>query len=296
MAAPALPGLAANDRAANSRDRANGLVTGTLTAIGPGKAMPVWGPFNVLVYGVLLQAVTITASGTNAGTVSSGTNISAGDSLSTTLAPAGTTVKTIAGTDLTFAFPTQTWRGSLSRAGAQIAFGATTLPGGQALSTLVGSAVSDPNGYFPSGVTVLGVGADGMSVLTSAAPTTFPTVTGAVPIEFALTANCLTAGTDAASTFTGAATPIGQATTTFQIERSLDGGSTFVCANIGGAQTLAQFTNVIGPLSVAFGDPEANALYRVNMIAYTAVTNVTPNYRLSASGQAGMSLSTPAIM
>lgn len=295
MALPAAPGLAANDKSLISQDRANGLVTGTLAAIGPGKAMPVWGPLNVLVWANVNTTLTIGASGTNSGTVGAATNIAVGDSVNSTLVPPGATVKTIVGTTFTFAFPTVTWRGMISPASASISFNANDLASGLTLSKLVGAAVSDPNGYFGTGVTVLAVGADGLSVQTSAAPTTAPTTNAPAPIEFALTANSLVAGADTAATFTGAASPIGIATTTFQVERSLDGGSTFVCANVGGSQQLAQFTNATGPLSVSFGDPEANALYRINMLAYTAATNATVNYRLSASGQAGLSLQTPAI-
>lgn len=298
MAQPALPGLAANSKSDRSNDRANGLVTGTLAAIGAGKVLSVWGPFNVLVWGSVNTTLTIGAVGTNSGTVGAATNIAVGDSVNSTLVPPGTTVATIVGTTFTFGFPTQTWRGVITKGAAAIGFGATTLNGlldGQALSTLVGSTVRDPNGYFPTGTTVIAVGANGTSVVTSVPPTSVPTTSDTVPIEFSLTANALVAGADTGATFTGATTPIGAATTSFQIERSLDGGATFVVANIGGSQQLAQFTAVIGPLSVAFGDPEANALYRINVTVYSASTNVTPNYRLSASGQAGMSLQAPAI-
>lgn len=294
MALPAAPGLAANDKSLYSQDRANGLVTGTLTAVGAGKVFPVWGPFNVLVWATVATTLTIGASGTNSGTVGSASNLAIGDSVNSTLAPAGTTVKTISGTTFTFAYPTQTWRGAISPASASIRFIQADLDGGLVLSKLVGAAISDPNGYFPSGVTVLGVGADGLSVQTSAAPTTAPATTAPAPIEFALTANSLVAGTDTGATFTGAATPLAT-TETYQIERSLDGGSTFLCCNIGGSQTLAQFSNQTGPLLVSFGDPEANALYRVNLLALSALSGATINYRFSTTGQAGVSLQTPAI-
>lgn len=294
MALPAAPGLAANDKSLNSQDRANGLVTGTLTAVGAGKVFPVWGPFNVLVWGTVNTTLTIGASGTNSGTVGSASNIAIGDSVNSTLVPAGTTVKTISGTTFTFAYPTQTWRGMISTAQAAITFNANDLASGLTLSKLVGAAVSDPNGYFPSGVTVLSVGADGLSVQTSAAPTTAPTTTSPAPIEFVLTANSLVAAADTAATFTGAATPLAT-TETYQIERSLDGGSTFLCCNIGGSQTLAQFSNQTGPLSLSFGDPEANALYRVNMLALSTLSGATINYRFSTTGQAGISLQTPSI-
>lgn len=293
MAVPASPGLAANDKSATSQDRANALVTGTLTAVGPGKAMPAWGPLNFMAYGVIAGALTIAASGTNAGAVVSVTNINVGDSVQSTLVPAGTTVKTSGGgTALTFAFPTQTWQCNLIKSAA-ITF-PNGVPGGLTLSTLVGAAVSDPNGYFGSGVTVLGVGADGVSLLLSAAPTSLPTLNAPVPVEFALTANCLVAGVDSAATYSGAATPFGASVITLQVERSLDGGSTWVCANIGGSGQPAQFANPAAPINVSFAEPEAGALYRVNATAFsTLVTNTTCTYRWSATGQASTILSTP---
>ena len=170
---------------------------------------------------------------------------------------------------------------------------------GNTLASLVGAAVTDPNGYFSGTVTVLGVGADGQSLLVSAAPTsssTRPFVSGPVPIEFALTAKCLTAaGTDANATFVGSGTALGGATTAFVIERSMDGGSTWVGCNIGGSGQLAKFTGLAGPLSVSFGEPEAASLYRVNCLVFAESTRVTINYRWSTTGQAGTVLSTPAI-
>jgi len=255
--------------------------------------MPAWGPLNFMAYGVIAGALTIGASGTNAGTVVSVTNINVGDSVQSTLVPAGTTVKTAGGgTNLTFAFPTQTWPCNLITSAA-VTF-PNGIPTGLTLSTLVGAAVSDPNGYFPSGVTVLGVGADGASLLLSAAPTSLPTLNAPVPVEFALTANCLVAGVDAAATYSGAATPFGVTTITLQVERSLDGGSKWVCCNIGGSGQPAQFVNPTAPISVSFAEPEAGSLYRVNATVFsTPVTNTTCTYRWSTTGQAGAVLSTP---
>lgn len=295
MAVPAAPGVACNDKSATSQDRANALVTGTLTAVGPGKAVPAWGPMNFVAYGVLADALTCT-HGSSSATVNSSTNVNAGDTIKSTLVPAGTTVKTSPGGGaITLAFPTQTWNGAISTGAAAITF-PKGVPGGLTLSTLVGAAVSDPNGYYPAGVTVLGVGADGVSLQTSAAPTSAPADASNVPIEFALTNNSVTTGTDSAATITGSATPLGAATTTFQLERSFDGGSIWVPLNIGGSGAPAVYTNASGPVSLSFGEPEAGSLYRVNCTAFTAASNITINYRWSATGQAGISLSTPAIM
>lgn len=295
MAVPAAPGVAANDKSATSQDRANGLVTGTIAAVGPGKAFPVWGPMNFLAYGVLADALTCT-KGSNTVTVGSSTNCNVGDSVQSTLVPAGTTVKTSPGAGaITLAFPTQTWRGAITTANAAIRF-PNGVPAGLTLAALVGAAVSDPSGYFPSGVTVLGVGLDGVSLQTSAPPTTAPADASNVPIEFALTNNCVTTGTDTAATFSGVTTPLGASVITFQLERSLDGGSTWICCNVGGFGTLAQYINPTGPVQVAFGDPEAGSLYRVNCLAFSsAVDNTTCRYRWSTTGQAGIVMSTPAL-
>lgn len=295
MAVPAAPGVACNDKSATSQDRANALVTGTLVGVGPGKAVVAWGPMNFVAYGVLANALT-TTHGSSTGAVNSSTNVSVGDSVKSTLVPAGTTIKTSPGGGVvTFAFPTQTWRGAISAATAAITF-PKGVPGSLAPATLVGAAVSSPSGYFASGVTVLGVGADGTSLQLSAPATSAPMDASDVPIEFALTNNCVTTGTDSAATLTGSVTPLGAATTSLVLERSFDGGSTWLPLNIGGSGAPAIYTNQVGPISIAFGEPEAGLTYRVNCIAYTEVSNLTINYRWSATGQAGIVASTPAIM
>lgn len=90
------------------------------------------------------------------------------------------------------------------------------------------------------------------------------------------------AGTDANATFTGAAIAWSG---TVQVERSFDGGSTFIVCNIGGAGALAQYT--AGPVTFTFGEPERNVLYRLNCIAYSSGTI---NYRISQTGGAAESL------
>lgn len=273
------------------------LVTGTITAVGPGKAAPSWGPLNLLIYGVQAEALTV-ALGVNAGTVAGGTTQNVGDSVQSTLVPPGTTVKTTnGGGALTFVFPTQTW--------PCIVDGSATLkfpdgaPGGlqgSTLASLVNAAISSPDGYFGPGVTVLAVGADGKSLQLSAKPTSVPTTNRPVPIEFALAANCITAsGTDANATYVGSGTALGAATTALVVERSADGGSTWVGCNIGGSGQPAKFTSWANPISLAFGEPEAGMLYRVNCLVFSGATRTTITYRWSASGQAGMILQTPAI-
>lgn len=250
---------------------------------------------NFAAWGSLKRSLT-TVAGVNSGAVSGVANLSVGDAVNSTLVPPGTTVLTSSGVTVTFAFAIQTWQCSLLNS-AVIRFPGNVVPAGLNLATLVGAAVSDPNGYFPAGVTVLAVGADGVSLQTSAAPTTIPTTTTPAPIEFAPTANAVLGGTDANAIFDGVATPFGASTITFQLERSFDGGYTWICCNIGGSGQPAQFANPTAPVSVAYGDPEAGMLYRINCLAFaSAVTGTTCNYRLSTTGQAGIVASTPAIM
>lgn len=293
MGIPGYQGLACSDKPISSPDQANIVVSGTIRAVGPSKCFPVWGPFNVAVYGVLTDALTVTANLLTA-TVSSATDVTVGDSINSTLVPKGTTAGGVSGTTVTLAPPTQSWMCSLP-GGPQVRFPGDQIPTGMVIAGLVGATISDPNGYFASGVTVLGVGPDGVSLLTSAAPTA-PVNSDPVPLEFALGAKCITAsGTDAAATFQGAATPVGASTTSFQLERSFDGGASFIPCNLGSFGTVAVWTTLTAPLQLSFGDPEAGMLYRLNCLVFSARANVIINYRFSTTGQAGRSLQTPAI-
>ena len=95
-------------------------------------------------------------------------------------------------------------------------------------------------------------------------------------------ASGILAGTDNAATFTGAAIVFAA---TVQLERSFDGGATFLPCNMGSSGLLAQW--LAGPVSFAFGEPEKNVLYRFNCIAWTSGTI---NYRISQTGGAATSL------
>ena len=71
-----------------------------------------------------------------------------------------------------------------------------------------------------------------------------------------------------------------------QLERSFDGGLTWIVCNLGSAGTLAQW-NGGGPIGLTFGEPERQVAYRFNCIAYTSGTI---NYRISQTGGADESL------
>ena len=89
-------------------------------------------------------------------------------------------------------------------------------------------------------------------------------------------------GTDNNATFTGAAIAF---SATVQLERSFDGGSTWIVCNEGSSGQLAQWTT--GPVSLTFGEPEKSVLYRLNCTAYASGTI---NYRISQTGGAAESL------
>lgn len=71
---------------------------------------------------------------------------------------------------------------------------------------------------------------------------------------------------------------------TVQIERSLDGGTTWVVVATDGTGTLAVYTT---PVSVAGLEPEDGVLYRFDCTQYTSGTI---NYRLSQIGDIAVSL------
>ncbi len=111
------------------------------------------------------------------------------------------------------------------------------------------------------------------------------TVTFVLPPGFT-SANIL-AGADAGALFMTTA-----CAGTVDVERSFDGGSTWLMCNIGGLGAGA--TYVLGsqatapiatPISFVIGEPEAGMLYRLNCLAYTSGTI---NYRISGTGAAAM--------
>lgn len=90
------------------------------------------------------------------------------------------------------------------------------------------------------------------------------------------------AGTDNNALFTGASIAF---SATVQLERSFDGGSTWIVCNLGSGGGLAQWDS--GPVSVTFGEPEKQILYRFNC---TAFVSGPIQYRVSQTGGAAESL------
>lgn len=104
------------------------------------------------------------------------------------------------------------------------------------------------------------------------------------------TAAEVTAGADAAASFVGAVW-----TGTIQLERSFDGGATWVSAGIGGGGNPAVYTGATqsgAPVSIVVSEPEASVAYRWNCTAYTGPATI--NYRISQTGLQALSIGVPS--
>lgn len=268
-------------------DQATAVLSGTFTAVGPTQPFAFRGPMNLALYASVVSALTVTA-GSLAATVASATGLAAGSAINSTLVPPGTTVGALSGLNVTLAIPPITLPGLVSVSAPLI----TGLPSTAGLS---GAAVTGPG--IPAGTTVLAVtvaavpatnnspGSPG-TVRISANPTTAPVTTGGAPslYTFARTGNAVAAsGADAAASFTGQGVTF---TGSIQIERSFDGGATYLLCNIGGGGQLAVYTAGT-PISLTFGEPEKQVLYRLNCTVLSA-GNI--NYRISQTGGANESL------
>lgn len=288
----------------NAGDQANAVLSGTIAAVGPTAPFAIRGPMNLVVWAATKATLTITNSSL-AATVSSATGINAGAAINSTKVPNGTTVGVIAGTNVTLAPPPQThYANDLSTSSVNV-----TLPPGSNVAGLVGAVVSVPSNAegvtITVGTTVTAVvqaditpsgtspGVPGIVAL-SAAPTTVPSVVGQQPLQFAVGAAAITAasGADATATFVDAAT---KWDATVQLERSFDGGKTWLVCNIGAAGALAQFID-LSVYQVTFGEPERNVLYRLNCIEITGSETISINYRLSTTGEAATSLAVGTVI
>lgn len=240
--------------------------------------LEIWASYN--------SALTTTAASLSA-SVASASTIAKGNSINSANAPPGTTVGAISGTTITMAVPPIMLYGSVSTIAKEITGLASTVG-------LLGATVTAPG--IPTGTTVVAITTAAVAPTNIAAGTpgvvqisNFPTAATQNaqipdPFVFVRTANAIvTAGADATATFTGADIVFSG---TLQLERSFDGGSTWLPANIGSSGTLAQW-NAGTPVSITFGEPEKQVLYRLNCIAYTSGTI---NYRISQTGGAAESL------
>ncbi len=286
MGVPASYGVAASGESPYARDAANAVIQGTLAAVRATKAFAFNGPMNLWLWASLNVTLTTTA-GSLTGVVSAAGALAAGTAVKSTLVPPGTTMSGIGGTNITLVLPIYSFNCTVKAGVAKL----YDIPD---TTWLLGATVS---GTGVSGtVTAIdtpAVNGAGGVVSISAAATAAPTRNDKVPIDFTLALNCIAAGVDTAATFTGLAIVFNA---NILLERSFDGGSTFLPCNIGGSGAPAQWTGAtLGPVSLSFGEPEGLVLYRLNALAYTGITSTTLNYRISETGQAAKTLSVPTL-
>lgn len=284
-------------------DQANAVVTGKFTAVGPGLPFAFRGPMNLAIWAAFATALTTTAGSLTATTGASGA-IAPGASVNSVNVPRGTVYGTFSGGSGALVLPTVTLWCDIN---AQT--GAVSTPAEFNVNQLLGATVTVPSGVvnasIPASTTVLSVsrqniaptgaapgGGSGSAgtrgaILLSSVPTSVPANNPRVPLQFALTTSAITvSGADANATFTGTAIVY---TGTVQVERSFDGGLTWLVCNVGGSGQLAQY-NAGTPVSITFGEPEKAVLYRLNCTTYSGISGISINYRISQTGGAAESL------
>lgn len=286
MGLPALAGVSGSNKTA--ADRATSVVNGSITAVGPGQAFSVWGPMNLSIWGEVATTLTTTAGSLTA-TVASASNLTIGDTIVGVNVPAGATIGNLVATTVTIALPIQSWSATVVSGSPTITFAADALPTN--LSTLNGATIVN-SPYFAAGTTITAVDTTKRTLTASANATSQPSPVGVTQVQFAPDGHAITtSGADATAVFIGSATPCAA---TPQLERSYDGGSRWTPCNIGGTGTIAKWTTNL-PVSLAFGDPEASMLYRINAITFAGTAGVTIKYRVSTTGQAATSISLQVI-
>lgn len=290
MGTPAPDGVEASGSPALN-DQANAVVQGVLSAIGPTAPFAFRGPLNLAIWASINTALTTTIGSLTA-SVTSATGLAIGNAINSVNVPAGTTIGNLSSTTVTLALPPIMRYGVLNA-------GSTLVGGLSQTADLLGATVTvgtnASGAVIPASTTVTAIiqaavpgnnsvpGKPGIVQL-SAAPTAVSTLYTPVALNFACTGNAiLKTGADSAATFTGAAINYSG---TLNIERSFDGAKTFSLCNIGSSGTIAQYAAGT-PVSLTFGEPEKNVLYRINCIAYTSGTI---NYRLSQTGGGAESL------
>lgn len=289
MGAPAPQGVSASGTPPAAEQNgigANAVVQGTIAGVGPTAPFAFRGPINLAIWASINTTLTTTA-GSSTGVVASATGLAAGQNINGANVPAGTTIGSIATTNATMAFPPITLPGIVNLTQAKI----SGLP---RTAGLVGATVTGRG--IPAGTTVSSVetaaiaknannsGSTG-TVVISATPT-LGTQSPGTPdqFQFAVTNNVVLTGADTAALFTGYdILYVGN----IQLERSFDGGATFLPCNIGGSGAIAAWS-AGSPVNITFGEPEKRVLYRLNCLAYTSGVI---NFRMSQTGVAAESLS-----
>jgi hypothetical protein len=293
MGVPSPEGVSASGRGPYwPNDKANGVIQGTIGAVRATAPFAFWGPMNLFVWADFTTSAAVTAGSLVVALGAAGV-IAAGASISATNLPYGTTVVSLAGTDATVALPIQTHT-------AKVLSGQVLMTDLYSTQYLLGATVTGPG--IPAATTVAEIvtvarassgdtpGIRGVVRLSNAV-TLNPPNTNNQPFQFALAATGLATANDAAAKITSAAIGMVGA---IQLERSFDGGATWIVCNVGNVGALAQW-NTATPVSISFGEPERMVLYRLNQTTITPSAGYTLNYRISETGQAATTLAVPTI-
>lgn len=280
MGIPAPLGVSASGKPP-AGDQANAVLSGTFSAVGPSAPFAFRGPMNLALWGSYNTALT-TAAGSLSATVVSIGAIAVGNAINSANVPKGTTVGTVVGTTITMKVPPIALACTIPTTTQR----RMTVPDTTGLLNATVSGTGIPSGTTVTEIVTASVSGVSLGVVKLSAD---PTAIVNQPNEFYTftrgAAAITVTGADAAATFTGAEIIHGS---TFQLERSFDGGATFLPCNAGGQ--LAQFGTPFTPVSLTFGEPERQVLYRLNCLAYSAVSGVTPTFRISQTGAAAESL------
>jgi hypothetical protein len=118
----------------------------------------------------------------------------------------------------------------------------------------------------------------------------FSGTSGTLALPPGVTSAAIVTGTDAAAIIAAVAW-----TGTVAIERSFDGGTTWLIVGVGGGGTGAVYigaTQAATPVSITGAEPERQVLYRANCTAYSGTVPI--NYRFSTTGAAATAWGIPA--
>lgn len=128
MGIPAPAGVAPNPTPP-AGDRANAVITGQFTGVGPSPPICIYGAFNVALWATTVATLT-TVAGSGAATVNSAVGLAAGQPINSVNVPEGTTVGALGGTNVTLGFPSNENQGEvLAGADAAAQFGGAVWAG-----------------------------------------------------------------------------------------------------------------------------------------------------------------------
>lgn len=278
MGLPAPLGVLASGTPATG-DAANAVISGTFASVGPGVPFTFLGPYNLLIWCNYNTSLTTTAGTLNFTVASAGT-LAPGVAVNGVNVPPGSTVGTLTGTSGTLALPAISLTGNVYSGSSSISGLVSTT--GLIGATAVGAGI--PAGTTITGILQAATFNAGVLIPGTAIMSASATVTAiGKAVSFALAGSSVLSGTDTNASFTGA--PIAYSGSV-QLERSFDGGSTWIVGNVGGQGNLAVW-NLGTPISLLSGEAENTVLLRLNC---TSFTSGPINYRISETGSAAMSL------